>query len=277
MSAIRKGVSKTADVKWIKIATDVFDNRKIKQIEDLPDADTIIVIWFKLLCLAGVCNADGIVYFTPDIPYTDQMLAKQFNRPLKTIQLALNVFQQYRMIEIVDSFLCISSWSKYQSIDGLEKVREQNRIRQRNWYEKKKALLDSNVRPNVRLTQPNATDKELEKEEETEREQKEDTPSKEGVYVTKPPTKRFTQPTREEVQQYITEQGYHVDADRFVDYYTSNGWMVGKNHMKDWKAAVRTWERKEKKQREEKTNNIFLQMYEEQYGQTTNNDYPFGS
>ena len=262
MSAIRKGVSQTADVKWIKIATDVFDNRKIKQIEDLPDADTIIVIWFKLLCLAGVCNADGIVYFTPDIPYTDQMLAKQFNRPLKTIQLALNVFQQYRMIEIVDSFLCISSWSKYQSVDGLEKVREQNRIRQRNWYEKKKALLDSNVRPNVRLTQPNTTDKELEKEEETERELKEDTPSKEGVYVTKPPTKRFTQPTREEVQQYITEQGYHVDADRFVDYYTSNGWMVGKNHMKDWKAAVRTWERKSK-QTENETNNIFQQIAEE--------------
>ena len=94
----------------------------------------------------------------------------------------------------------------------------------------------------------------------------------------KPPQKkRFEAPTREEVQQYITEQGYHVDADRFVDYYTSNGWMVGKNHMKDWKAAVRTWERKEKKQGEEKTNNIFLQMYEEQYGQTTNNDYPFGS
>jgi len=79
----------------------------------------------------------------------------------------------------------------------------------------------------------------------------------------KPPKKkRFEAPTREEVQQYITEQGYHVDADRFVDYYTSNGWMVGRTHMKDWRAAVRTWERKSK-QTQNDTNNIFQQIAEE--------------
>lgn len=61
----------------------------------------------------------------------------------------------------------------------------------------------------------------------------------------KPPRKRFEPPSVEEVDAYITEQNYHVDAQRFVDYYTSNGWKVGKNPMKDWKAAVRTWERKD--------------------------------
>ena len=61
----------------------------------------------------------------------------------------------------------------------------------------------------------------------------------------KPPRKRFEPPSVEEVDAYIKEQNYHVDAQRFFDYYTSNGWMVGKNHMKDWKAAVRTWERKD--------------------------------
>lgn len=54
-------------------------------------------------------------------------------------------------------------------------------------------------------------------------------------------SKRFTPPSREEVQAYIAEKSYQVDAERFVDYYTSNGWRVGKNPMKDWKAAVRTW------------------------------------
>ena len=77
-----------------------------------------------------------------------------------------------------------------------------------------------------------------------------------------PHTKGFVQPSIEEVQQYITEQGYHVDAERFVDYYTSNGWMVGKNKMKDWKAAVRTWERKEK-ETENATSNIFQQIAQE--------------
>ena len=56
-------------------------------------------------------------------------------------------------------------------------------------------------------------------------------------------TKRFITPTIEAVQEYINEKGYSVNAERFVDYYTANGWMVGKNHMKDWKAAVRNWER----------------------------------
>ena len=85
---------------------------------------------------------------------------------------------------------------------------------------------------------------------------------RESECASTPQPKRFMPPTREEVQQYITEQGYHVDAERFVDYYTSNGWMVGKNKMKDWKAAVRTWERKEKGT-ENETNNIFLQIANE--------------
>ena len=55
--------------------------------------------------------------------------------------------------------------------------------------------------------------------------------------------KRFTPPTLEEVTAYCIERNNSVDAQHFIDYYTSNGWLVGKNKMKDWKAAVRTWER----------------------------------
>lgn len=55
--------------------------------------------------------------------------------------------------------------------------------------------------------------------------------------------RRFTPPTREEVHAYVQEHGFDVDVERFVDYYTANGWMVGKSHMKDWKAAVRNWNR----------------------------------
>lgn len=68
----------------------------------------------------------------------------------------------------------------------------------------------------------------------------------EGYKAGKPPTcSRFSPPTIDEVRAYCAEKGYTVDADRFVDYYTSNGWKVGKNPMKDWKAAVRTWNGKE--------------------------------
>ena len=60
----------------------------------------------------------------------------------------------------------------------------------------------------------------------------------------KPTTKRFKPPTIEEVKEYCKERNNGVDAERFVDFYEAKGWMLGKNKMKDWKAAVRTWERK---------------------------------
>ena len=72
------------------------------------------------------------------------------------------------------------------------------------------------------------------------------TDNKESV-ADKPPTcHRFSPPSVEDVREYCKEKGYNVDPERFVDYYISNGWKVGRNPMKDWKAAVRSWERKEK-------------------------------
>ena len=131
-----------AEIKWIKIVTDIFDNRKIKQIESLPEGDTIIVIWFKLLCLAGVINDSGNIYITDEIPYTDETLSTQFNRPLKTIQLAMKTFQAFGMVEIIDDILKISNWENYQNIEGMEKVREQNRLRKQRQREREKLLLE---------------------------------------------------------------------------------------------------------------------------------------
>lgn len=69
----------------------------------------------------------------------------------------------------------------------------------------------------------------------------------EGTKADNPPIRHhFSPPTVEEVRAYCAEKGYNIDPDRFVDYYTSNGWKVGKNPMKDWKAAVRSWSRKER-------------------------------
>lgn len=60
--------------------------------------------------------------------------------------------------------------------------------------------------------------------------------------------KRFAPPTVEDVNAYCWEKGYSVDAERFVDFYESKGWMVGKNRMKDWKAAVRNWSRSQRQE-----------------------------
>ena len=157
-----------ADVKWIKIATNMFDNRKIKLIEVMPEGDAIIAIWFKLLCLAGTTNDSGTVYFTKDIPYTEEMLASIFNRPLTTVRLAIATFKKFEMVEIVDDFIQISNWEKYQNSDKLEQLKQQNRERQKRWYDKQKMLdnNNSNVSLTLGLTQPNAIDKEEDKDKE---------------------------------------------------------------------------------------------------------------
>ena len=153
-----------SEVKWIKIVTDIFDNKKIKMLEAMPEGDSIIVIWLKLLILAGNTNDNGLIYFTKDIPYTDQMLATIFNRPLITVQLALSTFQNYGMIEIVDDILRVSNWEKYQNIEGMERIREQTRKRVARYRESKKLALSStdvtlhNVTETDDVTQSNAID-----------------------------------------------------------------------------------------------------------------------
>ena len=146
-----------ADVKWIKMATNIFDNRKIRQIECLPDGDAIIVIWMKLLCLAGNINDSGLVYFTKEIPYTEQMMATQFNRPIATVQMAMRTFEQFGMVEIINDMLHISNWEKYQNIEGMDKIREQNRIRKQKQRERQKLLIEDNS--HVTSRDSHATDK----------------------------------------------------------------------------------------------------------------------
>ena len=90
--------------------------------------------------------------------------------------------------------------------------------------------------------------------------------SDEDINVPTKPTKRFVPPTVDEVRAYCKERGNGVDPQRFVDYYSSNGWMVGKSKMKDWKAAVRTWEQRDSKwgqNKAPKNSNPFLDMLEE--------------
>lgn len=158
-----------ADVKWIKMATDIFDNRKIRQIECLPDGDAIIVIWMKLLCLAGNINDMGYVYFTKEIPYTEQMLATQFNKPLATVQLALRTFEQFRMIEVIEDILHISNWEKYQSVDRLNEIREYNRLAKQKSRAKQKQKLLEDVN-DMSMTSQRCHDTDIDKKEDKDKE-----------------------------------------------------------------------------------------------------------
>jgi len=146
-----------ADVKWIKITVNMFDDEKIRIIESMPDADVILVIWIKLLTLAGKNNTNGFIFLSENIPYTDEMLSTIFNRPLNTVRLALQTFKQFGMIDYDEkNFLYLVNWNKYQNIEGLEKIREQTRQRVAKHREKQKVL---NSNSNATVTLSNATEK----------------------------------------------------------------------------------------------------------------------
>jgi len=110
-----------ADVKWIKIVTDIFDDEKILLIETLPEADSIIVIWFKLLCLAGKQNNSGVFMLNDRMPYNERMFATIFRRKETTIQLALKTFEEFEMIEILDGAVTIPNWGKHQNLESMER------------------------------------------------------------------------------------------------------------------------------------------------------------
>ncbi|UFU00343.1 phage replisome organizer N-terminal domain-containing protein [Radiobacillus kanasensis] len=136
-----------SDIKWIKLSTQMFEDEKIKLIEKMPEADTILIIWIKLLSQAGKVNASGYIFLNEQIPYTDEMLATIFNRSIGTVRMALNVFQQFGMIEIdEENFISISNWEKHQNIEGLERVRKLNAERNKKYRERKK---QKQIAPNV--------------------------------------------------------------------------------------------------------------------------------
>ena len=248
-----------ADIKWIKITTDIFDDEKILLIESMPDADAIIVIWFKLLVLAGKTNNCGLLTINDTIPYNDEMLATIFRRPIATVRLALNTFQSFGMIDIINDTICIPKWEVHQNIEGMEKIRAQNRERKRRQREREKTLMLESGSEESRDSSREVTQQIKNKNKDKDKEEDKNKSNK---------SKRFTPPTVEEVAAYIRENGYRINAEAFIDYYESNGWLVGKNRMKDWKATVRNWERRRQNNTQGNTKNNkpanpFLEMLEE--------------
>ena len=232
-----------AEVKWIKIVTNIFDDEKIRYIETLPSGDEIIVIWFKILCLCGKSNSSGLLMMTDRIAYTDQMLSSIFNRDVKSINLALSVFEQLDMIEKMDNKIYLTNWEKYQTLDYFEKKKIYDREYQKK--KRKDKLLTNNVESydnRTIIVKNRDTDIELDIEEELEL--KDNT-----NVVKKKKTERlkFFKPTLEQLEYFINANLFNVDAEAFYDYYESNGWLVGKNKMKSWEATVRTWHRNNNK------------------------------
>ncbi len=158
-----------AEISWIKLKTTMFDDEKVRLIQSMPESDAILLIWIRLLILAGKTNDEGLIYIQKDMPYTDETLATLFNKPLNVIRLAITTLSKFDMIDTnEDSVIGISNWEKHQNIDGMEKVRELNAQRNRKYRQRKKTL-SIEEKHDVIVTSRDGTDIDIDKETDTDK------------------------------------------------------------------------------------------------------------
>ena len=155
-----------AEVRWIKLTTDMFDNRKIKHLRKLPEGNNIVLIWVMLLTMAGRCNSGGMIFLTENIPYTTKMLADELDFEENTVKLALEALVRFNMIVTDGGYFTIAGWEEHQNIEGMEKIREQNRLRKQKQREKQKLLPAMSQDSHGTVTLCHATEEDIEEDKE---------------------------------------------------------------------------------------------------------------
>lgn len=207
---------------WLKLKNDFFKRHDIKIIESMENGKDYVLFYLKLLCES--VDHDGSLRFSETIPYDEKMLATITGTNIDIVRSAMKVFTSLQMVEILDDQTIFMNEVE-KMIGGESESAE--RVRRH------RALKAQPLHCNALVTKCNT---EIDKDKDIDKDKEKNILKRE----------RFTPPTVEEVQTYCSERHNAVDAERFVDFYEAKGWMIGKNAMKDWKAAVRTWERKDK-------------------------------
>jgi predicted phage replisome organizer len=133
-------------INWLKLDTDILNDNKIKIIRKYPAGDSLLVLWIGLLCLAMKSEQPGYIYITHGIPYSPKELANEFDIEEKTVEMGLQLFKQFRMIEVIEGGMIeIVNFNKRQDLEVIEFRKEQNRLRQQKYRSKQRnALLTHN-------------------------------------------------------------------------------------------------------------------------------------
>lgn len=241
-----------AEVSWIKLKVGMFDDSKIKYIEALPERDTIITVWVKLLTLAGKYNEHGYIMLSENLPYNDEMLANEFNRPINSIRLALQTFKTLGMIDDNQGVYKVTNWEKHQSLDSRSKHNEKNRLRQQRYRERQK---QNQIESNVTVTLRNDTEEE--REEEYKNKNKEDRSndvfSKSINYVITFLDNNLTPYQMEQIGYAVDDIGEHADevVEVATDYTKEKG-----NHVGYLIQVLNNWAKENVKTKEDAQNKV---------------------
>lgn len=228
-----------AEVKWVKLNVDMFDDEKIKIIQAMPDGDAILVIWIKLIALAGKTNDGGYIYISENIPYTEEMLSVIMNKPIMTIKLAMETFASLNMIENDTKGIYLLNFEKHQSLDKLNELKEYNRLAQQRSREKRKALKAVN---DMSMTSQSCQGTDIDKEGDLEGDKeiiieppKKETRHKYGAYNNVLLSDTDLEKLKTEFPDYANR------IERLSEYIASTGKSY-KNHL----ATIRSWAKKDK-------------------------------
>ena len=226
---------------WLKIESDFFDLKEVKKMRSIPGGDTYVCIYLEML-LRSLKNGGKLLWEGIDDDFPTE-LALDLREPVEAVKGTCAILKRFGLLTQVSEQVFLME--KTASMTGRETAAAE---RMRRLREQKRNLIteecndvtpeSNNVTAELRSSYVDIDidiDKEIDKDKEIERDIE--------VEDKKPKRKRFVPPTLSEVSDYCKERNNSVDPERFIDYYESNGWKVGKNPMKDWKAAVRTWER----------------------------------
>lgn len=211
---------------WLKLKRDFFKRHDIRIIESQPNGKDYVLFYLKMLVES--IDHEGELRFSDAIPYDENMLSVITNTNVDIVRAAMAMFINLHMIELFDDKTIFMS--EVEKLTGSETAWAQKKRLYRNKQEEDKVRTLSSQCPTV-VRQEIEIEKEIELDTEIE--------SIRG----KPALKRFAPPALDDVKAYCAERNNKVDPEHWFSYYESNGWMVGRNKMKDWKAAVRTWEK----------------------------------
>lgn len=221
---------------YMRLKEDFFDSDEMILLEAMPDGIIFQNILLKMYCRS--LKNEGRLMLNGVIPFNSQMLASVTRQQIGTVEKALDVFQQLGLIEILDNgAIYMSDIQKYIGSSSTEADRKRE-YRGRIDAEKEKCITNgTNVPTNVGQMSDRDRDitKDRDKTINREREREKEKPKRD----------RFVPPTLDDVRNYYKETGKPINAEAFIDYYSANGWKTGKNPMKDWKAAVRQWRRRD--------------------------------
>ena len=213
---------------WLKLKEDFFKRHDVRIVESMPNGKDYIIFYLKLLCES--CSHEGKLRFNSEIPYNEEMLATITNTNVDIVRSAVKIFSSLHLMEVLDDGTYFMT--KVETMIGSE-TGMAKRLRE---YRKKQQEVTSGLQCNLEIEKDIDIDKEIDIEKE---DISNDISKKEK-------TKRFSKPSINEIESYCKERKNNVDPQRFFDYYESKGWVVGKAPMKDWKAAIRTWEKTSK-------------------------------